>query len=153
MTAPAVALPLTPKWLDALIELDAAAGDWPWLRTQYEGSFEHHDLVLGWVEHEQLIALAVFQIVLDEASLLNFAVAAEYQSQGYGKQWFTAILKAIENKRCSKVFLELRESNIRAKKLYERMGFQTDGIRKNYYPSHNGREAAICMSLAIESHD
>ena len=61
MSAAVVATRLSPKWLDALIELDAAAGDWPWLRTQYEGSFEHHDLILGWVEHQQLIALLTIQ--------------------------------------------------------------------------------------------
>ncbi|WP_018151692.1 ribosomal protein S18-alanine N-acetyltransferase [Leeia oryzae] len=141
---------LTDRWLDNLIELDAAASEWPWLRTQYLGSFEHHDAVYGWVDRDTLCGLAVVQYVLDEANLLNFAIAAEYQGQGFGKHWMQCVIQEARDKHASQtMFLEVRAGNAAAIKLYTRSGFVQTGLRKAYYPARNGREDAICMSLIM----
>ena len=47
------------------------------------------------------------------------------------------------------ITLEVRASNIPAQKLYEKYGFQVDGIRKKYYIDN--QEDAILMSIKLES--
>jgi ribosomal-protein-alanine N-acetyltransferase len=50
---------------------------------------------------------------------------------------------------CHQIWLEVRESNVRARKLYERYGFAQSGLRRNYYPADGGREDAILMTLRL----
>ena len=47
------------------------------------------------------------------------------------------------------LWLEVRAGNTRARAIYERIGFIDKGLRKGYYPAHNGREDAILMGLAL----
>ena len=48
------------------------------------------------------------------------------------------------------IWLEVRESNARAREVYLRHGFAEVGLRKNYYPNPNGpREHAVLMSLKL----
>ena len=48
-----------------------------------------------------------------------------------------------------RMFLEVRESNARARKMYTSFGFEETGRRKNYYPTENGREDAILMTAQL----
>jgi ribosomal-protein-alanine N-acetyltransferase len=45
----------------------------------------------------------------------------------------------------STVFLEVRESNLPARALYEQIGFEALAVRKDYYPAKDGREHAVVM--------
>ncbi|NLR74005.1 ribosomal protein S18-alanine N-acetyltransferase [Leeia aquatica] len=137
--------------LDALVELDAAAGPWPWNRNQFQGSLELGDRVYGYVQDGELLAFAIIQPVLDEASLLNIAVAASQQGQGIARTFLRSLLTTLAAEGIHKVFLEVRASNQPARALYTRLGFQSAGVRRNYYPIHGGREDADCMVLQLEA--
>ncbi len=54
-----------------------------------------------------------------------------------------------------RLWLEVRQSNQRAQRLYERYGFRFIGVRRGYYPALQGRrEDASVMSLdTLERHD
>jgi ribosomal-protein-alanine N-acetyltransferase len=47
------------------------------------------------------------------------------------------------------VFLEVRPSNGRAIDLYTSLGFETIGLRRNYYPADQGREDAVVMRFVL----
>ncbi|MBR6523113.1 MAG: ribosomal protein S18-alanine N-acetyltransferase [Clostridia bacterium] len=85
------------------------------------------------------------QKVLDEAYITNIAVKKEARRKGVGK----ALLKAIINHCADSSFvsLEVRVSNSAAIKLYEKSGFVSQGIRKNFY-SHPSEDANI-MTLFL----
>jgi ribosomal-protein-alanine N-acetyltransferase len=51
--------------------------------------------------------------------------------------------------RAETVFLEVRDSNRRAIRLYQQAGFNEIGLRKGYYPATQGREDAIVMALIL----
>ncbi len=67
-----------------------------------------------------------------EADLLRIAVVKKLQKQGIAKAIMQNSLKNEEIK-FKDIFLEVRESNIAARKLYESCNFQGIAIRKNYY--------------------
>jgi ribosomal-protein-alanine N-acetyltransferase len=46
--------------------------------------------------------------------------------------------------------LEVRPSNVAAVALYEKMGFNEIGVRRNYYPAGEGREDALLLALSLE---
>jgi ribosomal-protein-alanine N-acetyltransferase len=50
----------------------------------------------------------------------------------------------------ARMFLEVRPSNVAARALYERTGFQPIGRRPRYYPARDGREDAIVMSAELD---
>jgi len=67
------------------------------------------------------------------------------------------MMKAIEGvaaqQNMPRIILEVRPSNTNALKLYEKMGFEAIGSRKNYYPSNPEtglREDAIVMAKSIK---
>jgi ribosomal-protein-alanine N-acetyltransferase len=59
------------------------------------------------------------------------------------------LLKLGKQHGAENAFLEVRESNQPARKLYEKLGFVEVGRRKAYYPDHQGREDALVLSLGL----
>jgi ribosomal-protein-alanine N-acetyltransferase len=47
------------------------------------------------------------------------------------------------------LFLEVRPTNDGARELYKKSGFRQIGVRRDYYPNHNGREDAIVLSIEL----
>lgn len=71
--------------------------------------------------------------VLDERSVCNIAVMPEFRKHGIGKLLVGALIKNARETGTSVIMLEVRESNAAAIALYEKMGFELVGKRKNFY--------------------
>ncbi len=99
-----------------------------------------------WVEVDEIVALAWFTVVVGESELLDIRVATTRRGNGFGSALLKACLQQIFTE-ASRCVLEVRRSNIGAKRLYRRLGFTEAGVRPNYYPCETGREDAILMSL------
>ncbi len=84
-----------------------------------------------------------------EAHVLNLCVSAAIRGQGFGRASMMFMKRAARERGARKILLEVRPSNVPAKKLYESMGFEEIGTRKNYYQSEQGREDAIVLQLMI----
>lgn len=87
--------------------------------------------------------------VLDEITLMDIAVAGEYQSQGVGRCILAHFIEQCRLRKGTEIWLEVRESNIAAHQLYISLGFTLIEKRKDYYPSKDGAEAALIMKLAL----
>lgn len=83
-------------------------------------------------------AVAVFSQVLDEAELLLIATHPDHLEQGFAKALLQSSLIELQ---VSKVFLEVREGNIPARKLYETLGFREYAKRPKYY--RDGEDAIL----------
>ena len=88
------------------------------------------------------------QTVLDESDMMNVAVDLGYRRRGIARALIEALIAALAQggSRCLK--LEVRVSNESARNLYESMGFQRLGLRKNYY--QNPREDALILGKEWE---
>ena len=89
--------------------------------------------------------IVVGRQVLDEAEILNLAVARGVRRQGEGRALVRRILHRFAELEVNRVFLEVRESNAGAIQFYRGLGFQAIGTRKDYY--HDPKEAATVMEL------
>jgi len=98
---------------------------------------------------EALIGYAVLMVALDEAHLLNFAIAADWQNQGIGRAFLRHMVEVARVAGCQIVYLEVRPSNLAARHLYKTSGFQQIAIRPDYYPAVAGREDALFLGLAL----
>lgn len=98
---------------------------------------------------EQVVGYAVMGIASPEAELYNIAVMQEYRGKGLSDVLFKHALEAAVEKGVDTVFLEVRESNLRARRFYERLGFEDIGRRKRYYSQPT--EDAILMRMLLKS--
>jgi ribosomal-protein-alanine N-acetyltransferase len=98
---------------------------------------------------EAVIGYAILMVALDEAHLLNFAVASEWQNQGVGRAFLAHMIEVAKEAKAQIVYLEVRPSNMAARHLYRKMGFQQIAIRPEYYPARHGREDALFLGLTL----
>ncbi len=143
--------PMTEADLDEVAVIEKLAYEFPWTRGNFGDSLRngYFGVCLRHVTGT-LIGYCVLMPVVDEMHLLNLCVAPAAQGAGAG---LTLLREAVRLTRASKLdclLLEVRPSNNRAIRLYERFGFQSIGRRKNYYPArHRGREDAIVMRYTL----
>ncbi|AXA91476.1 ribosomal protein S18-alanine N-acetyltransferase [Massilia sp. YMA4] len=123
----------------------------PWTRTNFADSLKNG--YQAWVLRNparELLGYFLVMGVVDEAHLLNVAVAAPWQGQGLGRFLLNQSAACARGLGMESMLLEVRPSNVRALEIYRRYGFTEIGRRKGYYPAANGtREDAIVMRIAL----
>lgn len=85
--------------------------------------------------------------VLDEGYISNVAVSPDCRRQGIGAALIAELIRRAGQLELAFLTLEARASNAPAIRLYEKMGFQQVGRRKNYY--QRPEEDAILMTLFL----
>jgi [ribosomal protein S18]-alanine N-acetyltransferase len=121
----------------------------PWTYGNFKDSLDSG--YSAWVMEVagDIVGYALVMMVLDEVHLLNISVAKSHQGQGLGRSLLAQMIEVSRHRQAANMFLEVRVSNTNAIALYETMGFCEMGIRRNYYPTHHGREDAVLMGLAL----
>lgn len=94
--------------------------------------------------HKLIVGYILGKNVADEAEVYRLAVAKEYQRQRIGSRLLSHALAAMKRNGVRNCFLEVRQSNMAARILYERAGFAVSGQRKAYY--QNPQEDAVLMT-------
>jgi len=97
--------------------------------------------------HGALKAYMLGRQLLDEGEILNLAVAPEWRRRGLGRKLLEASLRAFMDRGVTQVFLEVRESNRAAQRMYFARGFQPVGHRHDYY--RNPAEDALVLRLGF----
>ena len=125
-----------------VLNLQANLAFLDWSLEQYKKELQA-DSTLSFViqKQERVIAFALFHLLADESELLAIAVAGEFQQTGLGKILFNAGKNELQNRGAEKLFLEVRESNEKAKKFYQNLGAVFIGTRTKYYK--NGESAIL----------
>ena len=107
-----------------------------------------NSVILCAVEDGALLGYAYFQFVLDEGYVGNLAVVPERRRRGIGGRLVDAMAAEAREKGLAFLTLEVRESNLPARRLYEKSGYAVVGVRKNYY--EKPKENAVLMTLSFE---
>ena len=88
--------------------------------------------------------------MVDEAHITTFAVHPTWRRRGVGQHLLLRMLQLANDRRAREATLEVRLSNMPARRLYEKYGFRPVGIRPRYY-SDNGEDALIMTTDALAS--
>ncbi|HEX4894874.1 MAG TPA: ribosomal protein S18-alanine N-acetyltransferase [Solimonas sp.] len=97
----------------------------------------------------QLLAYAVMSLAAGEAHILNLCVAPAHQRRGLARFLMKHLLMMARAGGASLMLLEVRRSNDAGRALYAGFGFRELGLRKAYYPAHDGREDAFVLGLDL----
>ncbi len=135
--------------LDAVLAIETAAAAFPWQRGHFADSLKAG--YSGWVLRlgGEIVGFAMVMAAVDEAHLLNIAVAPALHRRGLGRWLLIKVMDAARQAGLFSMLLEVRPSNLGAVALYQDLGFVEIGRRKGYYPAADGREDAIVMQRAL----
>lgn len=94
---------------------------------------------------ENMSFIGHFGLWIDEplAQVLNIYVIDDYQGRGYGTLMMDYLLDYLKKRSITTLTLEVRESNERGLRFYQKFGFYQVSIRKNYY--ENGENAKLLL--------
>jgi len=154
MSTPAMPLaPMTVADLDAVVGIEQQAYPFPWSRGNFVDSLAAGYMAEVLLEARgHVIGYYVAMHGVQETHLLNLTVAPGQWSQGHGRQLLGRVVDRAQILHSQTLWLEVRESNARARAVYQRYGFVQVGTRRGYYPAPQGqREDAMVMSLALTS--
>lgn len=94
---------------------------------------------------KEVIGYIFYCGVKEEMVIVNFAVKPDFQGKGLGEYLLTETMRMMNKNGVQRFYLDVRISNYKARRLYEKVGFQEIGIRKQYY--NNPDEDALVMGM------
>lgn len=137
---------MTPADLEAVADLTHRADPFGWTLRNFSDAHASGNTLTVLTVDGVTTGIAAVMHVLDESELLEIAVQPAMQGRGYGNALLAQAIALARRNGAVRMFLEVRESNARARKMYTSFGFEETGRRRNYYPTENGREDAILMT-------
>lgn len=137
----------TIKDLPEIFRLEQECFAVPWSLKSLETDLTRNSDVATYLVAEQDGRIAGYigmWAALDTAQVTNLAVSAEYRNRGIGCRLILELCRIAGERNISSLTLEVRPSNVAARKVYIRAGFEEISIRKGYYPN-NGEDAIIML--------
>lgn len=128
--------------LPQLVAIDQASNPHAWTHNQFSGSLnDPHSHIWLAEKNQHIVAFIVWQTVCDESELHLIATHPQYRQHGYASQLIEQMLQHAKQNQVSRIFLEVRHSNVAAQNLYTKHGFHIVAQRNHYY----GNEHALIM--------
>ncbi|MDM8546030.1 ribosomal protein S18-alanine N-acetyltransferase [Candidatus Venteria ishoeyi] len=148
--------PMTPADLEQVMAIEQQAYQIPWTQRIFSDCLKTDYACCLMRQAEDLLAYGVMSVAVGEAHILNICVQPRYQGQQLGYHLMLHLIKLAKKHGAKTMFLEVRPSNRAACALYEKLGFNEVGLRKNYYPAEpthystkNQREDARILALEL----
>lgn len=140
---------MTEEDIDQILVVERKSFTLPWSREAFYNELHHNQYAVYIVLEEEgmIIGYCGAWIVIDEAHITNIAVLPEYRGRKLGEALLRKMMELAKGMNVITMTLEVRVSNLVAQSLYEKLGFQRGGIRKNYYTDNH--EDAMVMWVNI----
>ncbi len=124
--------------------IERASFTTPWPPQAYRQELETNRLAHYMVAQlgDEIVAYGGIWLMVDEAHVTTFAVHPRYRRRRIGERLLLALLDLARDRHAREATLEVRLSNLAARRLYEKYGFRPVGIRPHYY-SDNQEDALI----------
>jgi ribosomal-protein-alanine N-acetyltransferase len=124
--------------LDGVLAVEGESFSNPWTREMYEWELQNPavcHIYLARTPDAGVVGFCAFWLVVDEIHINNVAVRPAFRGRGIGGALMSHVLRAAGSLGACRATLEVRESNARARRFYERLGFREAGTRRDYYTS------------------
>lgn len=131
--------------LPQVLDIEQLSFPTPWSHHAFVYEIMHNNFsyYIVALAGDKVVAYGGMWLVLDEAHVTNVAVHPQYRNQKIGHVLMHRLMAKAVEKGAARMTLEVRPSNLQAKKLYAGLGFKERGVRKNYYSDTN--EDAVIM--------
>ena len=133
---------MLPDDLLSVYQIEKDSYDFPWSEKIIEDCLlNNYDCFIA--KNSRTVGYVIAKISSLDSHILNLTIDANYRGYGIGSSFVDLIIKECRLQGSHSIFLEARVTNLVARKLYQKYGFRSIGLRKNYYKNKSGREDAI----------
>ena len=158
-------MPMQAADLDEVLKIESVSHIHPWTKGNFSDSLaaghwaycirpQVDQMVKGsYLDPAVLWAYCILFPAVDELHLLNITVSPHLRKLGLGQRMMAAIEGVAAQQKMPRIILEVRPTNSAAVSLYQRLGYEQIGVRKNYYPANpetGSREDALVMAKSIK---
>ena len=132
--------------IDVMIKIEKKAFVSHWSRQTFvdELSSDNGHYIRA-VEGGKTVGYSGFRYVLDEAHITTLAVDKKFRKKNIGTMLIARLIDDAKNKGIKKLYLEVRQSNIPAQKIYKKLGFKVLDRRREYY-QHPVEDALVMQN-------
>ena len=149
--------PATLADLDAIVSIEQACFSAPWTRKMLEAELvgnQFSSFLVARQEGEHPVATCIvgylcFWVVFEELRIMNVAVTPSARRQGIARHLVIRALDLGREKAATKGLLEVRASNVSARRLYGQVGFREVSIRARYY-THPIEDAILMEGSLVD---
>ena len=142
--------PATVADLEQILEIERTSFSDPWSKQSFRALFD--DLRVFFVvasgADELILGYVAAWFVGDEGEVATLAVAPRARRLGVGSLLLDSAIEAAKGRPVSALYLEVRASNVAAKRLYASRGFREIGTRRNYYRRPDEDACVLRLTLA-----
>lgn len=135
--------------LDRVVALEQSIFPQPWsANTVASELVDNHFSHCSIIEcAANVIGFAIYWRVAGEGHLIRIAIEPAFRGKGLGQRFVAWLLEDMKKNKIENIYLEVRQSNRPAVRMYEHAGFEHVGIRRRYYEDG---EDAVLMSLSLK---
>jgi ribosomal-protein-alanine N-acetyltransferase len=140
---------MQPEDLDEVLAIERRSFTMPWSRGAFLYEMQQNRVARCWVMREggRIAGYICLWEIADEVHVTNVAVDPAYRRRGIGRALVGGVLDDARERRLRLIVLEVRPSNIEARRLYESFGFRVIGRRRGYY--YDTGEDALVMEADL----
>jgi len=124
----------------------------PWSDNTFRGEIQNtsvsYPMVVVEKPGDRVVGYIIYWHVREDVQVNNIAVHPDLRRRGIGEALMRHVIEKVRANGATFMTLEVRPSNAAAVTLYQRLGFEVLGTRKNYYT--NPDEDAYLMGLVLE---
>ena len=145
-------VPMRRRHLRSVLRIEGQVYPRPWTLTLFLSELSLHSsrhYVVARVDGK-VVGYAGLMVSLDEGHVTNIAVDPAWQRHQIGSRLLLNLHRAALERGARHMTLEVRVSNTGAQSMYRRFGYETEGLRKNYY-AETKEDALIMWAHDIDS--
>ena len=137
--------------LDEIIAIEKKSFADPWSQRLFRETllFPHSVNFVLESPGGEVVGYLNLYLIAQEGHLLNLAIHPAWRRQGLASAILSHTIEHLRQRQALQLFLEVREKNQSAIRLYRKLGFEVVGKRKKYYAETN--EDALVMHLAYKA--
>ena len=136
--------------LPSIHAIEQASFSAPWPANAYRSELEANRLASYLVAKvdDAIVGYGGMWLMVDEAQITTFAIHPDWRRQRIGERLLLEFVDVSIARYAREMTLEVRLSNLPARRLYEKFGFRPVGVRPRYY-SDDGEDALIMTTLPL----
>jgi len=139
--------------LEQVAAIDQLSFSLPWPARSFQFELTDNPASRCWVAEldGRVVGMVVAWLIVDEIHIATIAIHPDFRKQGLGEKLLSHTLQSAKTEGAVSSFLEVREGNDAAIKMYRKFGYIKSGRREGYYKD-NGEDAILMIlaSLAME---
>ena len=136
--------------IDALGAMETKYFPSPWTKAQFEEEMKNNPFsrIFLLKDENKLVGYIDYWIIFDQAQINKICIEEEYRRQHLGEYLMKEAFKEMKENEVFSITLEVRVSNIKAQRLYEKLGFKNTLLKKSYYS--DGEDAFYMVKGGFE---